>query len=128
MLTIRDDQLLVFAAMAHEQALNRAVLGLQRENEQSDRPLAEQDLRELAEHGMKLAPAFGIVGDAALRRWLLLLLKLGRDLDELPMPGYLLRRPAMTAETRLDAVEAWDQARQQQLTAAPNGRSDELAR
>ena len=66
MLTVRDDQLSVFAALAEQQALNRAVLALRRENEQSDRPLSERDLRDLAEYGLKLAPAFGIADDAGI--------------------------------------------------------------
>jgi hypothetical protein len=108
MLTIREEQMRALASAAQERALTDAVWMLRQSSDQLGRTFSNEELRTLAEYGMVKALSFGFASDDELLRFLHLMVKHGRHIDQLAVPGHLLRKSGMSGEEKLQALEAWD--------------------
>ena len=94
MLTIRTQQLAVFARAETKKFEDRLLIHLNRFFPKPSRALGEPKLRETIRHGIKRAASYGITAERDVYKYVDLMAVFGRDFDtdpRLPWAGETLR-------------------------------------
>jgi len=119
MLTIRKEQMAVFAQAEIKKFEDRVVIHLKKFFPGQCHALGESQLREVIRYGIKRAAAYGITAARDVCKYIDLMVVLGRDFDtdkELPWVGAILSiRPAPGARVSVLVKAANKHLHQRQM-------------
>ena len=96
MLTIRTQQMAVFARAETKKFEDRVLIHLEKFFPAQCKALGESKLREMIRYGIKRAAAYGIATEREVYKYVDLMLVFGRDFDtdkRWPWAGEILRHP-----------------------------------